>query len=271
MIRWKKRERGDTHMVSIQKGLIGDIPFLMAEKKENNGKALPLFIFIHGYTSAKEHNLHFAYSLAEKGFRVILPDALHHGERISSNPPKSMDYDFWNIVYQGIQDVNKIMEWADENEFVSDGKIAVGGTSMGAIITYGSLVNYPNISAGCALMGTAAHEKFARWQIERIQKAGYEIPLSTSELEESFNHIREYDLIQNIEKLNNRPLFIWHSEVDAVIPYEFAKPYIETLTKKNSMSVYMNDKTSGHKVSRAAYLNAVEWIAQQMNAKKETV
>ncbi|MDM5316804.1 alpha/beta fold hydrolase [Fictibacillus sp. b24] len=257
-------------MVSIQKGTVNDIPFLMAEKKENTGKALPLFIFIHGYTSAKEHNLHFAYSLAEKGFRVILPDALHHGERIVSNPPKSMDYDFWNIVHQGIQDVNTIIDWATDNELVAEGQIAVGGTSMGAIITYGSLVNNHEINAGCALMGTPAHEKFARWQIERIQKAGYEIPLTMNELEKSIAFIKDYDLTMNIEKLNNRPLFIWHSEVDAVIPYEFAKPYVETLTK-NRQSVYMNDKTSGHKVSRAAYLNAVEWITQQLKVKKETV
>ncbi len=271
MIRWKKRERGDTHMVSIQKGTIGDIPFLLAEKPENAGKPLPLFIFIHGYTSAKEHNLHFAYSLAEKDFRVILPDALHHGERIVANPPKSMEYDFWNIVQQGIQDVNTIMDWAKENEFVLEDQVAVGGTSMGAIITYGSLVNNPKISAGCALMGTPAHEKFARWQIERIQNAGYDIPLTVEELENSISSLKDYDLTRNLDKLNNRPLFIWHSEVDAVIPYEFAKPYVQTLTEKNSSSVYMNDKTSGHKVSRAAYLNAVEWIAQRLKAKKETV
>lgn len=41
---------------------------------------LPLIIFIHGFQSAKEHNLHYAYLLAEKGC-VLLPDVIHHGER----------------------------------------------------------------------------------------------------------------------------------------------------------------------------------------------
>jgi uncharacterized protein len=258
-------------MVSIQKGTVEDIPFLMAEKEENRGVPLPLFIFIHGYTSAKEHNLHVAYTLAERGLRVILPDALHHGERTTANPPRSMDYDFWNIVYQGIQDVDTIINWADENTFISNDEIAVGGTSMGAIITYGSLVNNPQINAGCALMGTPSHEEFARWQIERIEKAGHELPFSIEDMEQSYAEIRNYDLIQNLDKLNNRPLFIWHSEVDTVIPYEFAKPYVQTLTENNPRSVYMNDKTSGHKVSRHAYLNAVEWISQNIKAKKETV
>jgi uncharacterized protein len=258
-------------LVSIQKGKIGNIPFLLAENEENIGKPLPLFIFIHGYTSAKEHNLHFAYSLAEKGLRVILPDALHHGERILANPPKVMEYEFWNIVQQGIKDVNTIIEWADDNHYISNREVALGGTSMGAIITYGSLVNNQNINAGCALMGTPAHEDFARWQIERIEKAGHKLPLTIEELEQSYEYIRKYDLVQNQDKLNNRPLFIWHSEVDAVIPYEFAKPYVKGITANNPRSVYMNDKTSGHKVSRPAYLNAVEWISQNIKAKKETV
>lgn len=258
-------------MVSIQNGTIGDIPFLMAEKEEHKGMPLPLFIFVHGYTSAKEHNLHFAYTLAEKGLRVILPDALHHGERIAPNPPKVMEYEFWNIVHQGIKDVNAIIDWAKDNHFVSNNEIAVGGTSMGAIITYGSLVNNPDIHAGCALMGTPSHEDFARWQIERIEKAGHKLPLTIEELEKSYELIRQFDLVQNHEKLNNRPLFIWHSETDAVIPYEFAKPYVSRLTESNSQSVYMNDKTSGHKVSRPAFLNAVEWIAQNIKSKKETV
>ena len=40
-----------------------------------------LSIFLHGFTSAKEHNLHYAYNLAKKGIRVLLPDAHLHGVR----------------------------------------------------------------------------------------------------------------------------------------------------------------------------------------------
>jgi fermentation-respiration switch protein FrsA (DUF1100 family) len=258
-------------MISIQNTTVGSIPFLMAEKNENAGKPLPLFIFVHGYTSAKEHNLHFAYTLAEKGIRVILPDMLHHGERIDPNLTKSTDYEFWNIVVQGIQDMGAIIEWAKNNKLVYNDEISVGGTSMGAIITYGSLVKYPEISAACALMGTPAHEEFAKWQIERIEKAGYKLPFNEEELAQTYEYLRSFDLTQNKEKLNGRPLFIWHSEIDQVVPFQFAEPYINELTGENDKSVYMNDKTSGHKVSRPAYLNAVEWIAENIKTKKETV
>ncbi|MDR7071990.1 serine aminopeptidase domain-containing protein [Fictibacillus barbaricus] len=258
-------------MISIKKEAVENIPFLMAEKDENAGKPLPLFIFIHGYTSAKEHNLHFAYTLAELGMRVLLPDMMHHGERLDAHSGKRNDYDFWNIVAQGIQDVGVLVNWAKENKLVYNEEIALGGTSMGAIITYGSLVKYPEINAAVALMGTPAHEAFAKWQIESIKKAGYKLPFSDEELTKTYEFLRSFDLTQNYEKLNKRPLFIWHSEVDQVVPYDFAKPFIESLIEQNKKSVYMNDKTSGHKVSRPAYLNAVEWVSENIKKTKETV
>jgi uncharacterized protein len=259
-------------MVSIQRGKVNEIPFLMAETAQNTAKPLPLVVFMHGYTSAKEHNLHYAFALAERGFRVILPDARHHGERISSNTPKTRDYEFWNIVHEGINDVGAIVDWALENGLASADNIVVGGISMGAIITYGSLVKYSNITAACALMGTPAHEEFARWQIEKIEKSGAALPYSKDELQLIYEDIRAYDLVQSKDKLNKRPLFIWHSETDSVIPYSLTKPYVEAFVEQNEHSVYMNDKNSGHKVSRPAFLNAVEWISQIIHAnKKETV
>ncbi len=68
-------------MIQIENQTVSGIPFLHIVKEENRHRAVPLVIFIHGFRSAKEHNLHIAYLLAEKGFRAVLPEALHHGER----------------------------------------------------------------------------------------------------------------------------------------------------------------------------------------------
>lgn len=68
-------------MVIIQSEKIADIPVLHVVKEGKRQEKLPLIIFVHGFTSAKEHNLHFGYLLAEAGYRVVLPDALYHGER----------------------------------------------------------------------------------------------------------------------------------------------------------------------------------------------
>ena len=68
-------------MIQIHKEIVKGVPLLHVVKAGHEEKMLPLIFFIHGFTSAKEHNLHFAYLLAEKGFRVVLPDAILHGER----------------------------------------------------------------------------------------------------------------------------------------------------------------------------------------------
>lgn len=58
-------------MIQIENQTVSGIPFLHIVKEENRHRAVPLVIFIHGFTSAKEHNLHIAYLLAEKGFRAV--------------------------------------------------------------------------------------------------------------------------------------------------------------------------------------------------------
>lgn len=58
-------------MILIDQQTVSGIPFLHIVKEENRDRPAPLVFFIHGFTSAKEHNLHFAYLLAEKGFRAV--------------------------------------------------------------------------------------------------------------------------------------------------------------------------------------------------------
>jgi len=58
----------------------------------------PVVIFFHGFQSAKEHNLHYAYQLVRKGIRVLLPDAYLHGERDEQLNEEQMNLKFWNIV-----------------------------------------------------------------------------------------------------------------------------------------------------------------------------
>ena len=64
----------------VTKEVWKQIPLLHIYKEEMNENT-PVVIFLHGFMSAKEHNLHYAYQLVEKGVRVILPDAYLHGER----------------------------------------------------------------------------------------------------------------------------------------------------------------------------------------------
>ncbi|MFC7371778.1 alpha/beta fold hydrolase [Fictibacillus iocasae] len=250
-------------MVHITKEKIDHVPFLMAELSELRNEPAPLFLFLHGYTSAKEHNLHFAYALAEKGFRVLLPDAPLHGEREPEDVSKR-DMKFWDIVLQAVQESNAIVDHFNEKKLTIPGKIGLGGTSMGAITMYAVLSQNAEISAGISLMGTPALETFAKWQVEQLKNRGWTIPFTEQLLQDVYLTLRSLDVTADIGKLNNRPLFIWHSKCDAIIPFEQSYSFYNMLRAEGyeGRTEFMEDSASGHKVSREAFLRSVEWIQE---------
>lgn len=95
-------------MVIIEKQQIDSIPVLHLVKDTIKEQKLPFIIFIHGFESAKEHNLHYAYLLAEKGFRVVLPEAKYHGEREDNITQAERTFRFWDVIIQTIHELNTI-------------------------------------------------------------------------------------------------------------------------------------------------------------------
>lgn len=53
-------------MIIVDKKIVANIPLLEVVQKELLDQAVPTVFFFHGFTSAKEHNLHYAYLMAEK-------------------------------------------------------------------------------------------------------------------------------------------------------------------------------------------------------------
>ncbi|WP_062105299.1 esterase [Bacillus niameyensis] len=251
-------------MIEIHNESIEDIPILHIVKDENKNKTLPLIIFVHGFTSAKEHNLHFAYLLAEKGFRIILPDTMLHGERAGNQNPKETMYYFWKIVVQTISELEVLKTHFVEKKLVDPEKIGLVGTSMGAIVTFGALTQYKWIKVAVSLMGSPYYEKFARAQIEHLKKAGVQMPFSDEDLETEFVALRPFDLTAQPGLLSERPLLIWHGEQDPVVPFQPTFDFYQQLQEhyKNHPNDidFIVDEHAGHKVSREALLRTVAWF-----------
>ena len=154
-------------MIIVEKETMVEIPTLhVVEADLKDLSDIPTVFFLHGFTSAKEHNLHVAYLLAEQGIRVILPDALHHGEREDdvSNNEKKLALSFWEIVLTSIGELSALKELLVESGRADRNRIGVIGTSMGAITTLGALSQYPWIQSAVSLMGTAYYQQFAKAQ-----------------------------------------------------------------------------------------------------------
>jgi uncharacterized protein len=257
-------------MIVIEKSYIGNIPYLHLVKEEERNQPLPLCFFIHGFTSAKEHNLHYAYYLAEKGFRVVLPDCLEHGERATGKTEDELGGVFWKIVLNSIHELSLLKGHFEEKGLLIDNGIGVAGTSMGGIVTLGALTQYDWISSAVSLMGNPSYVKFAKAQLAHLKSAGYELPFSEEEVKAILDELSKYDLSLQPEKLNGRPLMFWHGRKDKVVPFhlteEFYRAILPAYEGNEENILFIADDKADHKVSREGVMKLVEWFEKHLSA-----
>lgn len=252
-------------MIGIHKRNIQGIPTLEVVPIQKEIEALPCVIYFHGFTSAKEHNLPFAYMLAEKGYRVLLPDSKFHGERYVAMSEKDIQLSFWNIVAQNIKEGAIFYKYIQENELVEDNRIGVAGTSMGGITSSSMLTMYDWIQATGIFMGTAMTTTYAHMQLKEIELQGMHIP--EEDAREIVQSIEKTDLSKHLHVLKNKPLFMWHGEKDSVIPFSLAQQFYDEAKEYNEQQVMIEfkpDKDSGHKVNREAFLAGANWFERNL-------
>lgn len=246
-------------MITVSKEHLAGIPALQVVDNQQANLPLPLIVFWHGFTGVKEQSLHHAYLLANEGYRVILPDALYHGERGQGIPNYQLDLLFWEIVVQSIHETARIVFELKAKSLIINDDISLAGISMGAIITLGALTQFDWIKTAGSFMGTPAYELFANRQVEQIKRSSDVFPFTEHELSEKMALISHYDLSKQPEAVNGRKLFFWHGEKDEVVPISETKRFYEQ-NKCNDLLTLIVDKNAGHSVSHQAILQFVSWM-----------
>src|SRR5699024_12029806 len=92
--------------------------------------------------------------LAAKGFRVVLPDAENHGDRIqtvSSIPSLT----FFNSIHTNLFEFGYIIDYFKIRHLPTN-FIGVGGLSMGGMTTCALMTHNSEINAAACRMGTHA-------------------------------------------------------------------------------------------------------------------
>lgn len=234
--------------------------------EEDMTEHTPVVIFLHGFMSAKEHNLHYAYQLVEKGVRVILPDAHLHGERTEHLSETQMNLQFWKIVMKTVTEVNTLYQELLLKQFVTPGKIGIAGTSMGGIATSGCLCIYDWIQTAGICMGTTSFTKLALHQIEDFEAKGMTFPMSPEQQATIFEMLGHYDLEKKPEIFECCPIIFWHGLRDSVVPFKMSHPFFEELTLKGKASngMFIADEKAGHAVSRHGMLEVTSWLAHHL-------
>lgn len=247
----------------------GNIPLLHIVEDEFKDNDVPVVIFHHGFTSAKEHNLHYAYNLAKQGIRVLLPDAYLHGVRDENLDEVQMALSFWEIVMTSIEELPLLKQELSSRGLVKNAKIGIGGTSMGGIVSLGSLTIYDWIDSTIVMMGAPGFVELATAQMKEFEQAGYQLEVTETEKEQLLAGLATLDLTKKSESLNKRPIYFWHGKNDPTVPYKPTHHFYESL--KNDYAdvpnrlVFVTDKNAAHAVSRTGMLGAVNWLASNLN------
>ncbi|GEL76899.1 alpha/beta fold hydrolase [Tenuibacillus multivorans] len=254
-------------MIVIDNIKIKEIPTLIVAEQDQLNHPLPTLIYFHGFTSAKEQDLAQAYLLAEKGYRVLLPDSMHHGNRQTISDPNRIQLDFWNIVLQNLDDLQQLYLYLKEHDLLLEDRIGIAGTSMGGITVAAALTQFEWIKTAGLMMGSAKISDMAVYLLKGIEQQGIEIPMTKEQIDDQLQSLKAIDLSHQLEKLNHRPIFLWHGENDHVVPFEHSVSFVEALKNAHypeDRYQYITEPNRDHKVSLEAKLALRDWLLEHL-------
>lgn len=255
-------------MIILKHEIIKDLPVMELVKQEQVDDKLPTAFFYHGWESYKERVLEYGYSLAQAGFRVILPEAYNHGERSTGNASEQDPMNFWQVVSSSVREFPVIVEsYIDENKTFPD-RVGVAGLSMGGITTSAILTQYDWVKSAVVLMGSPSPIDFTKWLFQNYKIKGKSIyDMIDAELIESrLTELVPISLNLQPEKIAGRPVYFWHGEADAIVPASLTKQFVEeNSTKEYGKNISIELTTGvGHQVPREIVTKTTEYFKRYL-------
>ncbi|MGM0395662.1 MAG: alpha/beta hydrolase family protein [Bacillota bacterium] len=206
---------------------IGEIPAVILKPVEEMDR-YPTVVFYHGWSSRKEYQEFRGAVLASLGYQVIIPDAIHHGERgtLDYNAEGNSGF-FWEVVLSNLKEWKQIRDYAVEELKADPERIAVTGHSMGGFTAAGIFAENQDIKTGVILNGSfnwlESNEEFKRRL--NVHK--------TNEYKKLRQEIEEKNPAGKMDALIDREILILHGEADSMVEIRPQREFYEKL-----MSLY---------------------------------
>jgi pimeloyl-ACP methyl ester carboxylesterase len=232
---------------------IGGIPAIHAVLAESAERPLPTIFFFHGFnTSSKEISSYFGYMLALAGFRVVLPEADRHGRRFDGDRAARFGR-FWDIVRSSIDELPRYRDHYASRGLIERDRVGIFGTSMGGMVTLGAMVRHPWVRAVASYMGSGYFVDLAR-------------TLHPPPNDPGCMALSNYDPAQRLQRLGDRPLFVWHGEGDDVVPFAQAARLREDLAARglDGRLQFVSDPSGVHRVTHDAATAGVQFFTRNL-------
>lgn len=255
-------------MIIVKNETISDLPVLELVKNKLEDENLPTVFFYHGWESYKERVLEYGYSLANEGFRVILPEAYNHGERREDEDSVNDPMNFWEVVTNSVKEFSLIAESYIAANKTLQNRIGVAGLSMGGITTSAILTQYDWVKSASILMGSPSPIEFTKWLLQNYKIEGKTIyDLLDSQLIESrLNELAPVSLNLHAKKIAGRPIYFWHGADDPIVPAELTQDFIEKYKNKKYGENLSFELTEGigHKVPKEIITKTTEYFKENL-------
>jgi len=249
--------------VSMSEEEINGIPAIHAVLADRASEPLPTIFFFHGFnTSSKEVTSYFGYMLAMAGFRVVLPEADLHGKRFAGDREARFGR-FWEIVKRSIDELPRYRDHYEKRGLIDGDRVGIGGTSMGGMVTLGAMVAHPWVRAVASYMGSGYFIDLSRTLFPPRRTVGEEdAAWRDAVMAPLINH----DAARHLERLGDRPLFVWHGERDDVVPFAEAARLRAELSARglDKHLEFVSEPLGVHRVTHDAATAGVQFFVRNL-------
>ncbi|NLY46998.1 MAG: alpha/beta fold hydrolase [Tissierella sp.] len=218
-----------TEHLTEKRETIYDIPIIRFKLKDHK-EQIPTIIFYHGWSSNKESQRLRGFILANLGYQVIIPDAIHHGDRNrleSYDGENSIKY-FWPTILNNVEEAPKIIEYCIKHYNSDPDRIAVMGHSMGGFTAAGVFTYNEDIKTAVVLNGSF-NWKHSNQILKNVMGLSNE-----NEFQEEEERINAIDPMNNQELVIDRPILLLHGGHDRVVNIESQKLFYDDVKSKYS-------------------------------------
>lgn len=247
--------------ICIDKIEIDNIPCLKIRPRGKK-ELLPTVLYYHGWSSNKDFQYFKGAILSSQGYQVIIPDALHHGER------GNLDYDnvdvaenyFFDIIFQNVEESKKIIDYIIENYDVDPNRMAVMGSSMGGFSAAGIFIQNPMLKCLVVFNGSCAWINSANI----FRQEGRKLPLNNEEILE----LSKFDPLRNTHLLKQRPILLLHGDSDSLVSIDSQRLFyneVSPLYKENPDNIkFIEYPRLNHYLSVGMFEEALLWLKKYL-------
>lgn len=240
-------------MITEEKIYIGDIPCLKISCHED---VKGMVIFYHGWTSTKELQSLRGHILAAYGYDVLIPEAVHHGERgiidYEDNPDAYLK--FWQTIFQNLREAPQVIAYA--RTWHDDVPLVVMGHSMGGFTALGVLTWNRDVQAAVAMNGSG-------WWDESDRRFRAGLPLKPMDfLPDLRQEISRWDPYTHTENLEGRSVLALTAGNDDTVHPMAQSYYMDKLyTLAGVRSRFITYPGLKHFVTTNMMGDAVDWLS----------